>query len=285
MRRRLLTGALLAALVGPPAEARADEVIEWHVFDFPPLFVLSPNAAEPSGFGIAIQDRLFGLLDEFEHVRRRTSLARGLALARSGTNICFVGPYWTPDREAFLTYSRPFFQFQSPMLALRREDMPIEGQDPQIVSVADMLTEHTDRFGLPAGLSFGPEIDVIVEENADGALRLFGQNRYGQALVLLEMGRIDYTLMPPLAFTWIAQEQGLGDVLMQIPLLEAQELEVFALACSDTRVGHHVITTIDRLLEDADIAAAFEEIILEWIDPRLHSHLRTQSGDSTAAPR
>ena len=282
MRPGLLTGALLMALAGPPAETRADDLIEWHVFDFPPLFVLSPNTVESSGFGIAIQDRLFALLDEFRHVRHRTSLARGLALARSGTNICFVGPYWTPDREGFLTYSRPIFQFQSPMLALRR-DTVVGEQVPQIVSLAHMLTEHGSRFGLPAGLSFGPEVDAIVEENAADALRLFGQNRYGQALVLLEMGRIDYTLMPPLAFTWIAQEQGFSDTLMQIPLMEAQELEVFALACSDTRVGHDVITTIDRLLEDADNAAEFEDIVLEWIDPRLHSHLRRRTGDNTVA--
>ena len=271
------------ALAGPPVEARADSLIEWHVFDFPPLFVLSANAAEPSGFGIAIQDRLFVLLDEFDHVRHRTSLARGMALARSGASICFVGPYWTPDREAFLTYSRPIFQFQSPMLALRR-DAPVGNQDGQVVSLTHMLTEYGHRFGLPAGLSFGPEVDTIVEEHAGDALRLFGQNRYGQALVLLEMGRIDYTLMPPLAFTWIARERGLGDTLMQIPLMEAQELEVFALACSDTRVGHSVITTIDRLLEDAETAAVFEEIILEWIDPRLHSHFRTQAGENTGSP-
>lgn len=279
-----MTGVLSVALVGPLPGARAEEIIEWHTFDFPPLFVLSQNAAEPSGFGIAIQDRLFGLLDEFDHVRRRTSLARGLALARSGVSICFVGPYWTPEREAFLTYSRPLFEFESPMLTLRR-DTVVHEPDRLDVSLTRLLSERGDRFGLPAGLSFGSAVDAVVVEHGDAALRLFGQNRYGQALVLLQMGRIDYTLMPPLTFTWIAETQGVSDEMWQIPIRETEQREVFALACSDTRIGHQVITTIDRLLEDASIAGDFEAIILEWVDPALHSYFTYQPAQpGTATP-
>ena len=269
MRSWLLPWMTLIVLTCAGSRAQAVDTIIWHYFDFPPLYVVSSNGDEPYGAGIELHDRLIDELNDFDHERRRFSLARAFALARADVLVCFVGPHRTPERETFLVYSQPFFVYSPPMLTLRR-DM-LSGNDEQRPrSLAQVLQRHGNRFGLPVGLSYGPETDAILERYGGSALRLFGEGRSERALRLLSLGRIDYTIAQPLAFHWLADQRGFGDALIQIPLVDATQFEGFAVACTDTSAGRQAIAHIDSLLGDPQTADAFEAIMLRWIDPALH---------------
>ena len=269
MRSWLLPWMTLILLTCANSRAQAIDTVIWHYFDFPPLYIVSSNGDEPYGAGIELHDRLIVELNGFDHVRRRFSLARAFALARADVLVCFVGAHRTPERETFLVYSRPFFVYSPPMLTLRR-DMLSAGAERRPQSLAQVLQSHGNRFGLPVGLSYGPETDAILERYGNSALPLFGEGRSERALLLLSLGRIDYTIAQPLAFGWLAGQRGFSEVLTQVPLVDVTRFEGFSVACTDTPAGRQAIARIDDLLSDPQTADAFEAIMLRWIDPALH---------------
>lgn len=268
MRLRLLPWILVVLLAWPGSRAWPREAIIWHYFSFPPLYTLPPDGGHPRGAAVTIQNRLIAVLDEFDHVRRQFTIPRAFALARADVLLCFVGPHRTPEREEFLVYSRPFFVYAPPMLTVRVDTATDEaGGRPQ--SLIHLLREQGARFGLPAQISYGPEIDAIIEAHGGSVLRLYGEGRNERALLLLSVGRIDYTIVQPFEFTWIATRDGLRDTLTQVPLVEATQFDGFAIACTDTAAGRRAIAAIDRHLSNPDIAETFQQIMLQWVEPRL----------------
>ena len=268
MRPGLLPCIILIFLICTHGQSSARGTIIWHYFDLPPLYIIPPDEEEPHGAGIDIQDRLIAALDDFDHDRRRLSLARAFSLARLDVLLCFVGPHRIPERETFLTYSQPFFVYAPPMLVLRRDALPAE-DEVQPLSLIQVLLDHGDRFALPAGLSFGPEADAILQQHGGSALRLFGEGRRERALLLLSVGRVDYTIAQPIEFGWFAEQNGLSDELTQVPLAEVTRYEGFAIACTDSAAGRRAIARIDDLLSNPETAEPLQTIMLQRVESTL----------------
>ena len=264
MQSRLLPCIILIFVICNHSQPSARDTIIWHYFSHPPLYIVPPDSEEPHGAGIELQDRLIAALDGFDHVRHQLSLARASALARLDMLLCFVGPHRTPERERFLAYSQPFFVYAPPMLVLRREAVPADDQRrPR--SLIQVLQDHGDRFALPVELSYGPEADTILQQHAGSALRLVGEGCRERALLLLSVGRVDYTIAQPIEFAWFAEQNGLSDVLIQVPLVEATRFEGFAVACTDNAAGRRAIARIDDLLSNAQTAEPLQTIMLQRV--------------------
>jgi len=180
--------ALLACLAAPaPAQqARQATVI---YFERPPYYYT--HQGQPGGFLLAIARNAFeaaGLEVGYESAPPKRIMAR----MREGGQLCSVGWFRTPEREAFALFSAPIYRGQPLVLVVAwRSQQRLAG----LTTLAEVFATPGLTWGVPGGYAYGTVVDELrarLEPRVvDAPVAL------DQMLPMLTAGRFDYLLLAP----------------------------------------------------------------------------------------
>jgi len=188
-----MTGALLLAVaLACPAFGETDEAVGLQVqyIEFPPYY-FTDGEGRPDGFLLRIALRAFeraGVKVTCESLPAK----RVLSNLHSDAPIASPGWFKTPEREAYVRFSRPIYQNRKLVAVYLAKDAPVfEGLD----SLAGLLKADMLRLGLVEGYSLGLAADTIIADAAPDAVRVVGG--YSRMLSMLAEERFSYMLMSP----------------------------------------------------------------------------------------
>ena len=102
---RVLFALILLVL---PARAAERETVTWMEAVFPPFFI-QHGVSAGQGYGDVVSAILREQLTGYEHQTITTNITRHFYKFKQGENVCSVGLYRTPEREAFMHFSIPSF--------------------------------------------------------------------------------------------------------------------------------------------------------------------------------
>jgi len=188
-----MMGALLLAIaLACPAFGETDGPVGLRVqyIEFPPYY-FSDSGGRPDGFLLHLALRAFeraGVKVTCE------SLPAKRVLSNLHSDVPIASPGWfkTPEREAFVRFSRPIYQNRKLVALYLAKDAPkFEGLD----SLAALLRADRLRIGLVEGYSLGQVADTIIADAAPDVVPVVGG--YSRLLRMLAEERFSYMLMSP----------------------------------------------------------------------------------------
>lgn len=273
-----------AAAVGQPA-SEDGKTVTWLDFDFPPFYV-HEGAARGEGMGDYVVELLIAGLPDLAHRRQTASPVRILREIESGRQVCSVAYIRTPERERVMTYSIPDLLLPPNGITVRREDLARFGGLAAPVSLAKLLADPTLRLGVADGRSYGPGIDaaLLAVAGQPQVYRRQGEDLYQSLVQMLVRGRLDYVLGYPYEARYVAGELGLGEAIVNLPLVEAPDFTFAHVVCPRTDWGRALVARIDALLRRERPREAYRAAIERWLDPELLPAFRRAYAEKLLGP-
>jgi len=271
----IATGAPLGlpAVAGAQADAKAvDEAdpkaITWLDFEFPPFYVHA-GPDEGNGMGDYVVERLIAGLPDLHHRRQTASPTRILHEVSAGRRVCSAAYIRTPERERVMTFSIPDLLLPPNGITVRREALARFGPSGTAVSLATLLGDESLRLGVAAGRSYGAGIDAALAA-VEGQPQVYvrqGEDLYESLVQMLVRGRLDYVLGYPYEARYVARTLGLGDAIVNLPLVEAPDYTFAHVVCPKNDWGRALVGRIDAVLRRERPTDAYRAAIERWLDP------------------
>ena len=167
---RVLFALILLVL---PARAAERETVTWMEAVFPPFFI-QHGVSAGQGYGDVVSAILREQLTGYEHQTITTNITRHFYKFKQGENVCSVGLYRTPEREAFMHFSIPSFLTLPAVLIVRKDRYAAFGGRPS-VRLDTVLSRQDLTIGLARDRSYGPATDAILRKHG-GSLHLVTTN-------------------------------------------------------------------------------------------------------------
>lgn len=258
--------ALVTALaIAAPAPAAAEDML-WLDIEFPPFYI-HQGPYEGNGIGDRIIDLLIENLPDLEHQRRTASPARIAKELADGNPACSVAFIRTPEREATMVFSTADLFLPPNGITVRRADLERFGGG-QPVSFAKLLADPTLRLGAAEGRSYGAPIDRLLDPaRGPHVYRRLGEDIYRSLVQMLVRGRLDYVLGYPYEARYVAEELGIADQIVSVPLVENEGYTLAHVVCPRTPWGHKMIARIDRILARERTTDRYRDFVERWLDP------------------
>lgn len=198
-RIAILSIALLCSL---PGLARADRII-WLNSEFPPM-AMSQGPHAHQGYINVLASFLADALPQHQFGEQVVPWQRVMHIAERGGPYCLLAAFQTPEREAFLRFSKPYGYVFPLGLVTRRAQreafadyLNADGQ----IQLARLLQDQHLRPGIASQRSYGSLIDNLLKSASDSqgaAISQIHQSESTSGLFsMLDHQRIDYTFSYP----------------------------------------------------------------------------------------
>lgn len=193
---------LIALLCGLPGLARADRII-WLNSEFPPM-AMSQGPQAHQGYINVLASFLADALPQHQFGEQVVPWQRVMHIAERGGPYCLLAAFQTPEREAFLRFSKPYGYVFPLGLVTRRAQREVFADylnaDGQI-QLARLLQDQHLRPGIASQRSYGSLIDNLLKSASDSqgaAISQIHQSESTSGLFsMLDHQRIDYTFSYP----------------------------------------------------------------------------------------
>ena len=193
---------LIALLCGLPGLARADRII-WLNSEFPPM-AMSQGPQAKQGYINVLASFLADALPQHQFGEQVVPWQRAMHIAERGGPYCLLAAFQTPEREAFLRFSKPYGYVFPLGLVTRRAQREVFADylnaDGQI-QLARLLQDQHLRPGIASQRSYGSLIDNLLKSASDSqgaAISQIHQSESTSGLFsMLDHQRIDYTFSYP----------------------------------------------------------------------------------------
>lgn len=247
----------------------ASEII-WYKPEFPPLSIVNgPDAGK--GYSDKIEDYLIENLSEYEHMVLISPFKRTVRDMQKGVNGCSVTLLKTPQREAFVKFSRPARLLLPNSLIVRKNEAEafkeFEDENGKI-SVEKVIQSRAMRIGFSNGRSYTKPLDVLLKryKGSPELIERLGKEGPKGLLSMLNKGHIDAMFAQPVEAQFHSRHEVFSDNLIALPIAEIKDYTVGYIGCSDTEWGQEVISKIDKLLEVAVKKPEFRVFYEEFLD-------------------
>jgi uncharacterized protein (TIGR02285 family) len=268
-RRSAAIASSCLALLASMDIARADEApatvpreIVWNFTDLKPSAILSgPKTGE--GYSQKVVAWFEARMPEFNHRIETLPLARALAMMKDGDDLCTNQLLRTPERSAYIAYSKPLFAilpirlFVAPSFADRVRAMA--GDRPIDLK---QLAKSFPGLAIPRVISrsYGARIDADLAEVSTQTIP--GQ---GNAISMFASNHADVIIAYPEELSWY-EAISTGQVAYESFALEGPELYDGIIACTRNPWGQAVIARVDALAAAAP-PGMFQDFYRDWLDP------------------
>ncbi len=193
---------LIALLCGLPGLARADRII-WLNSEFPPM-AMSQGPQAKQGYINVLASFLADALPQHQFGEQVVPWQRAMHIAERGGPYCLLAAFQTPEREAYLRFSKPYGYVFPLGLVTRRAQreafadyLNADGQ----IQLARLLQDQHLRPGIASQRSYGSLIDNLLKSASDSqgaAISQIHQSESTSGLFsMLDHQRIDYTFSYP----------------------------------------------------------------------------------------
>lgn len=197
-----MTILLIALLCGLPGLARADRII-WLNSEFPPM-AMSQGPQAKQGYINVLASFLADALPQHQFGEQVVPWQRAMHIAERGGPYCLLAAFQTPEREAYLRFSKPYGYVFPLGLVTRRAQreafasyLNADGQ----IQLARLLQDQHLRPGVASQRSYGSLIDNLLKSASDSqgaAISQIHQSESTSGLFsMLDHQRIDYTFSYP----------------------------------------------------------------------------------------
>ena len=192
----------IALLCGLPGLARADSIV-WLNSEFPPM-AMSQGPQAKQGYINVLASFLADALPQHQFGEQVVPWQRAMHIAERGGPYCLLAAFQTPEREAYLRFSKPYGYVFPLGLVTRRAQreafasyLNADGQ----IQLARLLQDQHLRPGIASQRSYGSLIDNLLKSASDSqgaAISQIHQSESTSGLFsMLDHQRIDYTFSYP----------------------------------------------------------------------------------------
>lgn len=271
LRLSALAGLLLSTLAAQPAHAR--ERLLWLVRDLPP-FTIFDGAAQGQGVVDQMLPMLIAQMPEYDHSVVRVNRARGLQMLQEPTFTCDPTLLWTPERAAYVTFSKPLLGVMSSGLVVRKQDQALLAPylEQHQVDLGPLLAHSQLKLGIVAQRSYSAQVDAILRGLPEEALsRHYGTEATASLLQMQQLGRLQMVLGYWPEVRYLIQQQGgaVGDYDFY-PIKGVEPYQFLRVGCTNTALGREAISHIDRLLPGLR-HDTLPGLYARWLEPELQS--------------
>lgn len=199
------------------------------------------------------------------------SVARIATQLTQTDNTCVAGRMKTPERIQQHLFSIPFNLHPMPKLYFNRDEinLPPEAlnEKGQIISIKRILDNNPNkRLAQLEALSFGKDIDSMVNELIDGQLHSFSvDNRYQAKTQLIVGGFVDMIITYPVDF--IHKDIDLNDYpkIGFTSFATQTPFSISHVACSKSKLGEQMIKHVNDVLHRLQRDKAFLDAHLRYL--------------------
>ncbi|MCL1979831.1 MAG: TIGR02285 family protein [Proteobacteria bacterium] len=262
--------ALICLTLTLAAPARAKDSITWMEAVVPP-YLIQDGAFKEQGYGNVITRIVQAELVEYEHKRIVTNITRHFYQFKQGENVCSIGLFRTPEREAFMYFSIPSFLTLPAVIIIKKESLPRFGNKAS-VRLAEVLNDKNMMIGLSKDRSYGIDTDTILNKyrGASNILEIAGQELSLNLFKMLMKGRLDGIVGLPDEALYQAEQMGIRDQLITLTIEENQtgyDSWLSSVGCSKTPWGKEIIDKINVILSKQRATERYRAAYERWLDP------------------
>jgi polar amino acid transport system substrate-binding protein len=265
---------LLVFLLGA-APAATDE-ITWLAMEFPPFYIAEgPDRGQ--GIADVVTRRLQTHLTGYQHRAEVAEPAAIMTRLKAGDRVCSAAYIRTPEREKVLAYSLPDLILPPNGITIRRAALArFGGGEP--VSLARLLEDRQLRVAVAVGRSYGPALDTLLERHKASSHVYWrrGDDIYPGLFDMLARGSVDYVIGYPYEALYMARLRGLGQEVVNLPLLESREYTFAHVVCPRNAWGQRVVAAVDAALRVERPRPEYRQAIERWLDESLLEEFRRQ---------
>lgn len=246
MKKTLLA---LVALIVYPIISHAEVILSGHP-EYPPFMWQSGDTIV--GVGAKLGAAIFEELEMDYSIKATGPWKRVQINAKEGNIDMIVGAYINDDRLSYMDYTKPYAKDPVGIFVRKGQDFKFEQWDDLIGKKGVTIR----------GESFGQEFDQFVAEKLDMQL----VNRYEQNFLVLDSGRVDYSLCG--VYPCLSRAVTTGHKGKFTPLKNYVSSENFYMTMSKKSPHIHLMPKINdiitRLKENGTIDQWIDEALLEY---------------------
>ncbi|HEY9107987.1 MAG TPA: TIGR02285 family protein [Roseateles sp.] len=267
-----MTRALLPALLLTVLPVQADDgVIDWQLYNQPPLSILDgPNRGQ-GVLNLGLNKLLLPHLKQYRHQFSEVPLKRLILALKSQPNACAFGLFKNPEREAFMQFSVPILPQLPPGVVVRRSEVdalhPFMNRDGAL-RLKDWLASGSGRLGVTDGRSYGAAVDELLAPlrgssrvpvvAADAPVR--------NLLQMVALGRLEMAVSLPYEPRYLELAEGMdAKALRYLPLAEQPRQLVGYAACAKGPFGEGVIRHVNAVLARPEVQATLTGYYERWL--------------------
>ena len=241
----------------------------WMEADAPPFFIHT-GEFKGQGYEDIVTDILQENLPEYSHKMMSANMSRHMYNFKHGQDVCNVGLYRTPAREAFLYFSIPSF-FTLPTVLVIKKERYADFGGIKTVNLDKLLKSGKLTIGRAKERSYGKNVDVVLDRyKGQDNIFLFEESEFSKNFFqMLDMGRLDAMISLPEEAMYQAEKQGIKDDIMTLTIAENQkgfDSWLSSVGCSKTEWGKKVINRINQILLTQRPTKRYRHAYERWLD-------------------
>lgn len=265
-------------MIFPSITASAKNSITWLEVNMPP-YLIQEGPGKSEGYGNIVSSILQEHLPEYEHHTVVTNVIRHFDRFRKGEQVCSIGLYKTPEREAFMYFSIPSM-LTMPAVLITTKEKQAEFRANESIKLEDVLKNTRFILGLSKDRSYGTTIDLILDkyQNRKNLVLYSGQELTANYFKMLMLNRLDGLVGLPDEAMYHAEKLGLRDRLATLIIEENQQDYsgwFCAVGCAKNAWGQGVIDRINQVLIEQRPTARYRAAYERWLDPAHLERYRT----------
>lgn len=270
--------ALLLGLSCMTATAQADSIV-WLGAEFPPMYMTQgPHAHQ--GYMNTLFAYLQQALPQHNFSESVTPWPRVMHMAEQGGPYCLLAAFKTPEREAFLRFSKPYGYLLPLGLVVSQEQTALIA--PYLdaaghVQLERLLENPQIRPGIASGRSYGSLIDNLLKSSHSAEHSGFARIHQGESTSalfnMLDRRRIDYTFSYPNEMVYFTASH---QQLRFYPIAGNDQLLPGRLSCTRSPETDWVFRELNRVLNGNGHQAVFKASYERWLPDYLLEHYHRQ---------
>jgi uncharacterized protein (TIGR02285 family) len=270
---------LLVALSSLATHSMAKEEIMWLGPNFPPAFINNGPGVN-KGYMDIVERLIWQKNPDYKHSKESATFSRILNNLENRKNVCSAALFKTPEREKFITYSKPMYLVLSNGIIFQRSSLtklrPYILED-NVISLEHLLQGDNAILGVSKNRSYGNKLNKIISnaQNKGAIYQRAGSNQLEGLLQMLRLNRIDFLIGYFHELQFIARQQNMNsNELMFYPVAELKSPFILGyIGCSKSKLGLEMIAKINS--QAAPIRKTFLDHYANWLDKQTQkSHRR-----------
>jgi len=262
--------AVLASTWSSLSVKAAEDNIQWLVFDFPPIYIVSGPTAG-SGFVDHMEEDVKQLLPHYNHSRTTANIKRVLMSIKSNQNVCSSALLWTEEQAQYIEYSLPFMFVLPPHFVIRRNDLALFEpfmDNKGHVSLERLLTESNLILGFTSARAYSKVLAPILDThaNSSNSFESLTGSITRPLLKMLTRNRFDYTIAYPSEVTYIARELDIQeDQFRTLPIAEGHQIQHAYFGCPKSPWGRQAVAAMNSVIKQMRGQPSFYGNYLKWL--------------------